>query len=65
MPQRKLNIIAFAETLQDLKVPLANHLEVLKGDLRGHFSIRVNAQWRIVFKWGNNAATGVWLVDCH
>lgn len=40
-----------AHELHDLKVPPGNRLEPLKGDLKGHWSIRVNQQWRIVFKW--------------
>ncbi len=58
-------MIAFAETLQDLRVPPANHLERLKGDWAGYHSIRVNRQWRLVFQWMANAATNLQLIDSH
>ncbi len=63
--RRKLYILAMAETLEDLRVPPANHLEVLKGDRAGCYSIRVNRQWRLVFRWSANTAANVQLVDYH
>lgn len=63
--RRKLNVIAFAENVQDLRVPPSNHLERLKGDRAGFWSIRVNSQWRLVFRWDANKAVDLQLVDYH
>lgn len=63
--KRKLNMLAVATHLSDLKSPPANHLEPLKGDLQGFYSIRINAQWRIVFIWRNNNAEQVEILDYH
>lgn len=63
--RRKLYMLAIAERLEDLRVPPANHLEVLKGALKGYYSIRVNRQWRLVFQWKNNQAMNVSLTDYH
>jgi len=62
---RKLDMIEYAVKLTDLKAPPANHLEALKGNLKGYYSIRVNDQWRIIFKWHNNTASNVKLTDYH
>jgi len=51
--------------LEDLREPPGNRLEALRGDLAGYHSIRVNDQWRIIFRWENNAAHGVSLTDYH
>ncbi len=60
---RKLDMLDYAELLTDLRSPPGNRLEALKGDLRGLHSIRVNDQWRIVFRW---TASGPTEVDvCH
>lgn len=48
---RKLDMIEAAHVLDDLKSPPGNRLEALKGDLDGYHSIRINDQWRVVFKW--------------
>jgi proteic killer suppression protein len=63
--QRKLDQLNVARTLTDLKVPPANRLEALKGDLAGMYSIRVNDQWRIIFRWIDNAPQDVSFVDYH
>ena len=63
--KRKLDMIEFATTLQDLKVPPANRLEKLKGDWKDFYSIRINDQWRIVFKWEQDRAFNVQIVDYH
>lgn len=63
--QRKLKMIHYAVNLNDLRVPPANRLEVLKGDRKGYFSIRVNNQWRICFRWQDGNAFEVELVDYH
>lgn len=62
--QRKLQYIHAAINLTDLRVPPGNKLEALQGDLKGHHSIRINIQWRIVFRW-ENGANEVRIVDYH
>ena len=62
---RKLRMLDAAMTLDDLRVPPANRLEKLKGDRRGQWSIRVNNQWRICFRWEGTDAHDVELVDYH
>ena len=62
---RKLRMLNRAETLQDLKVPPANRLERLSGNRKGQYSIRVNNQWRICFKWEEGDAIDVEIVDYH
>ena len=62
---RKLLILDAAEVLGDLRVPPGNRLEKLKGDRAGSYSIRVNQQWRICFKWSDTGAEDVELVDYH
>lgn len=54
-----------AQELRDLRVPPGNRLESLKGDLRGKHSIRINDQWRIVFRWRNGEAHEVEINDYH
>jgi toxin HigB-1 len=54
-----------AAALTDLRVPPANNLEALKGDRKGLFSIRINDQWRIVFRWEGSDAHDVSVVDYH
>lgn len=63
--QRKLVMIHAATNLDDLRIPPANHLEALKGKRKGQHSIRVNNQWRICFKWDNNDAIHVEIIDYH
>ncbi len=63
--RRKLDQLNSAFELNDLRVPPANRLEALKGDRAGSHSIRVNDQWRIVFRWSGDAAHEVELVDYH
>jgi len=62
---RKLQMIDDAMTDQDLRVPPSNHFEKLRGKLAGFQSIRVNKQWRLVFRWdgGRGEAEGVYLDD--
>jgi proteic killer suppression protein len=54
-----------AHELQDLKVPPGNRLEALKGELRGKLSIRINDQWRVIFRWENGDAYDVEIDDYH
>jgi proteic killer suppression protein len=63
--RRKILYLHDAAELSDLKVPPGNKLEALKGDLVGYHSIRINIQWRIVFKWNNGNAEEVSVVDYH
>ena len=62
---RKLDMINAAQVLQDLASPPGNRLEALRGNLRGHHSIRVNDQWRVVFRWTAGEAHGVRITDYH
>ena len=61
----KLDMLDSAAALLDLASPPGNRLEALKGDLKGSYSIRVNDQWRIVFRWKHNNAHDVRLTDYH
>lgn len=61
----KLEILDAAEQLDDLRVPPSNRLEKLSGDRAGQYSIRINKQWRICFKWRDNSSYDVEMVDYH
>lgn len=63
--RRKLRMVNNAQDINDLRIPPANRLEKLKGDLSEFFSIRINDQWRIVFHWKNNDSYEVSIVDYH
>jgi toxin HigB-1 len=62
---RKLQMIDDAMSDQDLRAPRSNHFEKLRGRLAGFHSIRVNDQWRLVFRWngGSGEAEGIYLDD--
>jgi proteic killer suppression protein len=62
---RKLKMLNNANDLKDLLAPPSNHLEKLKGDLEGLYSIRINDQYRICFRWYNQDAYDVEIVDYH
>lgn len=62
---RKLIQMNRARVLQDLKVPPGNHLELLKGGLSGFHSIRINDQWRLVFRWTEAGPAEVAILDYH
>ncbi len=62
---RKLDWLNRARALEDLKAPPSNHLEALKGDLEGYWSIRVNDQYRIIFQWREGNAYRVKITDYH
>lgn len=62
---RKLWMLDAAASINDLRVPPANRLEKLKGKRKGQFSIRVNDQWRICFKWQRQDAYEVEIIDYH
>ncbi len=63
--RRKLRQLEIAIRLEDLKVPPGNHLEALKGNRSGQYSIRINDQWRVCFRWTNGDADDVEIVDYH
>jgi toxin HigB-1 len=63
--KRKLEAINAASRLSDLAVPRSNHLERLRGDLRAFYSIRINEQWRVIFRWRNDEPSEVRIVDYH
>jgi toxin HigB-1 len=61
----KLEILDASDALDDLGIPVSNHLEALSGDRQGQHSIRINDQWRICFEWKNGDAYDVEIVDYH
>ena len=63
--RRKLRMLNNSQNLTDLMIPPSNRLEKLKGTLKNIYSIRVNDQWRIIFKWNNGNAEEVELIDYH
>ena len=63
--RRKLRQLQIAGVLADLKVPPGNRLEPLKGSRAGQYSIRINDQWRICFRWTEAGPTDVEIVDYH
>jgi len=63
--RRKLRMINNARQLDDLRIPPANRLEALRGDMKGRHSIRVNVQWRICFRWSIAGVTDVQILDYH
>ncbi|MFL5305970.1 MAG: type II toxin-antitoxin system RelE/ParE family toxin [Polyangia bacterium] len=63
--RRKMDLVNAAAKLDDLRAPPRNRLEALKGDLAGFHSIRVNDQWRIVFRWNDGAAHELRMTDYH
>ena len=63
--RRKLDLINAAITVEDLRVPPGNQLEALYGDRKGQYSIRINDQWRICFRFAEANAYDVEIVDYH
>ena len=63
--RRKLRMLNQARALQDLSVPPGNRLEALSGDLSGFWSIRINQQWRIIFRCEDGRKTDVRITDYH
>jgi toxin HigB-1 len=63
--QRKLDLINQAANLGDLRAPPSNHLEKLKGEREGQYSIRINDQWRVCFRWTESGAEDVAIEDYH
>jgi len=62
---RKLDMLNAAYTLQDLKAPPGNRLEKLRGGLAAFYSIRINDQFRIIFRWSDGTAADVRITDYH
>lgn len=63
--RRKLRMLNNSHDINDLMIPPSNRLEKLKGNLKDFYSIRINNQWRIIFKWNNGNAEGVEVIDYH
>ena len=63
--RRKLRMLNNSNDLNDLMIPPSNRLEKLKGHLKKFYSIRINNQWRIIFKWNNGNAELVEIIDYH
>jgi proteic killer suppression protein len=61
----KLQILHTARTLDDLRSPPGNRLEALSGNRRGQYSIRINDQWRLCFRWQGEHAVDVEIIDYH
>ncbi len=62
---RKLLLLDAAESLDDLRVPPGNRLEKLHGDRENQYSIRINSQWRVCFRWEGGNAYEVEIIDYH
>jgi proteic killer suppression protein len=62
---RKLAMLDAAEVLADLRIPPVNRLEKLSGDRAGQYSIRINQQWRVCFRWSDAGPEEVEIVDYH
>ncbi|MGE0773321.1 MAG: type II toxin-antitoxin system RelE/ParE family toxin [Cyclobacteriaceae bacterium] len=63
--RRKLRMLNNSQNLTDLQIPPSNKLEKLKGRLKEYYSIRINSQWRIVFKWDKGNASDVEIINYH
>ena len=63
--RRKLRMINNSVDLADLRIPPSNRLEKLSGKLKDFYSIRINDQWRIIFKWNSGNALEVEIIDYH
>lgn len=63
--RRKLRMLNNSQNIADLQIPPSNRLEKLKGKLKDYYSIRINDQWRIIFKWDAGNASEVEVIDYH
>ncbi len=63
--RRKLRMLHNSQNIADLRIPPANRLEKLAGNLKDFYSIRINDQWRIIFQWSAGQASEVEIVDYH
>ena len=62
---RRLTVLDSVAALRDLTILRSNRLEVLRGDRAGQYSVRINAQWRICFRWTDDGPSDVEIVDYH
>jgi proteic killer suppression protein len=62
---RKLDMLDAAESLADLRIPSGNRLKALKGQRKLQWSIRINQQWRLCFRWGESGPEDVEIIDYH
>ena len=63
--RRKLRMLNNSQNIMDLTIPPSNKLEKLKGSHKRFYSIRINDQWRIIFKWDSGNASEVEIIDYH
>jgi len=63
--RRKLRMISNSININDLRIPPANQLKKLQGDLKNKYSIRINDQWRIVFSWDGSNSLELEIIDYH
>ena len=63
--RRKLRMLNNSQSINDLRIPPSNRLEKLSGNLSGFHSIRINNQWRIIFKWSERQCEDVKIIDYH
>ena len=63
--RRKLRMLNNSQNLNDLQIPPSNRLEKLTGNFKEYYSIRINDQWRIIFKWKENNSSEVTIIDYH
>ena len=63
--RRKLRMLNNSQSIIDLRIPPSNRLEKLSGKLNDYYSIRINDQWRIIFKWSDGQSENVKIVDYH
>ena len=65
LARRKLRMLNNSRSIGDLVIPPSNRLEKLKGNMKDYYSIRINSQWRVIFKWVNGRAEDVEIIDYH
>jgi len=63
--RRKLRMLNNSRDIADLRIPPSNRLEKLGGDRKGFYSIRIDKQWRIIFKWKSGNSSDVEIIDYH
>lgn len=63
--RRKLRMLNNSINLNDLRIPPSNRLEKLSGNVKNYYSIRINDQWRIIFRWQNGHSFNVKIIDYH
>jgi proteic killer suppression protein len=63
--RRKLRMLNNSQNINDLRIPPSNRLEKLSGNLNGFYSIRINDQWRIIFRWNEGQSEMIRIIDYH